>query len=1193
MVQINGTKEFAVYDLDTQQSAILRLANSMNTIPRYLYFPDGLPSMNDFYSVDGDIQVENLLTTIINPKAGLAFNPIFLKLKDKIGQQGLNMRTDVLLPFIAFNKSIATTPEDFRGAILLSMETEINDAKIFEQSVSVEQIWDDRKKIITDIKDGVSATKKKAEEQTIQFKKFDKIKAQIKYTVFELDSVNFEFTLDIVHISLMELFNQLQLNSTVPMASINNMFKILKDFVPPQDWGVSVEDAILVKVLQKSDVSGFKITDYTDTIVAITGEPGEENVSVGMSLKTSGQYLKRDKLIDRFLGVIKGMGEIDIKSIQETKVNGVFYFPQHTIDKYVFADIVMNNPLFSTMMSIDESEKATKKKESVYIHFHHPKVGNLTANITAKIAVKGDHDLRGKDILGDFSIGSSYIRVKISSADNLQAVAGFQGMMSKLFVIYDQEYDNIVSFYRKFIPDFAKGTGPKPIPETKLKLKDIAPEVFVIGYPRKCTSPPEIVDDEEAEIMQNEGKRVMKYPLHDEPGFPSRNYICDSPDAPYPGLRENPLSNRDLVPFLPCCYNKDHESRPGTIYRYYYYGEERREKADGDQQDLIITDKFLTKDNYGILPEDMVKLFNSIDYTEGYKYVRKGVNNTKSSFLECVLEGMYEETDILDFSEREERLARLYQFRDALGSPERAALCRQEMYDFDISQIQEIIGDKDVYLDPKLFTSLLEEVFNCNIYVFSRLNTSTAQLTLPRHLQAYYKKRRETKSIFIYEHTGSVSDHAEYPRCELIIKWRVQGGEEEDISYYFNYMSKVSRGVKNIYDHLKKAYALNLEIFDTVLPIENKAVKLLEQGIDSYGKCRMIRFMYEKTMCTLLTSPIPPLGLPEVKGWTVTKVRLNLARKFVDLLDIPITSQTVSDGKLKEIQGMLGNVTIALPIIDANPLTGVPEVDKGVSYPENRLSTIETYNRYKKLARYITEYLYWLFSKYLNEDESRPMDFTTIQEFFDLKVEVDPNFEYGDVGKTFSMTGGVMRDGHLILQSEETLKRLVYVLRVYMRRFRQKLTNYHSRKVIENYYVDITDFDQYQFQVILQGEQSIEKWIQESKLKYSLHKAVYPEYLLPYFFQNNLIGPDIYLAQNTSTLQKAIRIAETWKMSGYNMGNDPDVIAPQMVAFTLYSYTNENDIIMHKVTGIPLSYEIKLLGYKMGKDVFYTVLLPL
>lgn len=1193
MVKINEQKEFAIYDLDTQQSAILRLASSMSTIPKYLYFPDKLPSMSEFYSINGNIKVENLLSTIISPKAGSDFNSIFIRLKDKIIQQGLNMYVDILLPFIAFNNTITTTPSDFRGAILFSIETSINNAKIFEDPVNIEQIWEDRKKIITDIKNSISATKKRAEEQTNQFKKFSDIKDWIKYTIFELDNVNFEFILDIEHISIMELFNQLQLNSTVPMASINNMFKILKDFVPPHDWGISVEDAIVVKVLQKADVTGSKISDYTDTIVAINEDSGNDNISVGMSLKTSGQYLKRDKLIDRFLSVIKGLGQINIKSIQETRVNGVFYFSQHTLDKYVFADIIMNNPLFSAMISIDEHDKATKKKDSVYIHFNHPKVGNLTANITAKISIKGDHDLRGKDILGDFSIGSDYIRVKVSSADNLQSVSIFQEIMSKLFVIYDNEYDNIVSFYRKFLPNFAKNNIQKSVPDVKLKLKDIAPEVFVVGYPRKCTSPPEIIDDDEAEIMKKDGKRVMKYPLHDEPGFPSRNYICDSSDAPYPGLRENPLSNRDLVPFLPCCYNKDHESRPGTIYRYYYYGEERRDKADNDQQDLIITDKFLTKDNYGVLPEDMVKLFNSIDYTEGYKYVRKGVNNTKSSFLECVLEGMYEETNILDYSTRDERINKLYQFRDELTSKERAALCKQEMYDFDISQIQNIISDKDIYFNPKLFTSLLEEVFNCNIYVFSRINTSNTQLTIPRYIQAYYKKQREAKSIFIYEHTGSISDHSEYPRCELIIKWRIQGGDEEDISYYFDYRSKVSKEIKNIYDNLKKAYALNLEISDTILPIENKSITLLEQGIDSYGKCRMIRFKYEDNIGTLLTSPIPPLNLPEVNGWIITKIQLNLARKFVALLGFPITSQIVSNGKLKEIQGKLGNVNVAIPIIDSNPLTGVPEIDKGVSYPENKTSVLETYNKYKKLARYITEYMYWLFSKYLNEDESRTMSLTTINEFFDKKVAIDPNFEYGDISKTFSMTSGVMKGGRLIVHSEETVKRLVYTLRVYMRRFSSKLENYYSRKMIENYYVDITDFEKHQFQVILQGEESIEKWIQENKLKYMLHNSVYPEYLLPYFFQNNLVGPEIYLAQNTSTLQKALYIGKTWKISGYNMGNDPDVIVPESVAFTLYSYVSKNNITMHKITGIPLSYEIKILGYKDGDDTFYTVLLPL
>ena len=177
--------------------------------------------------------------------------------------------------------------------------------------------------------------------------------------------------------------------------------------------------------------------DFTDAILSILGEPGQEEITVNMSLITSSHYLVQDKLIERFLSVLKGLGNIKPKNISENRIKGVFYFPEHRIDKYVLADLIMNNPVFSSMLSIDESSKATKKKKSVYIHFNHPNIGSVTANITEKISEKGDPELRGKDVKSDFKFGTNYIRVKIS-ADNMKSVQEFQ----KIVVICGQNSIN-------------------------------------------------------------------------------------------------------------------------------------------------------------------------------------------------------------------------------------------------------------------------------------------------------------------------------------------------------------------------------------------------------------------------------------------------------------------------------------------------------------------------------------------------------------------------------------------------------------------------------------------------------------------------------------------------------------------------------------------------------------------------------
>jgi hypothetical protein len=92
MVKING-KNFKIYDLDTLDIILVRIASEYNTIPKYLYFNDGLPTIEDFKSKK-NIQVENLLSLIINSDSD-HFTFVLNKIKEKIKQKNLNLYSDI------------------------------------------------------------------------------------------------------------------------------------------------------------------------------------------------------------------------------------------------------------------------------------------------------------------------------------------------------------------------------------------------------------------------------------------------------------------------------------------------------------------------------------------------------------------------------------------------------------------------------------------------------------------------------------------------------------------------------------------------------------------------------------------------------------------------------------------------------------------------------------------------------------------------------------------------------------------------------------------------------------------------------------------------------------------------------------------------------------------------------------------
>jgi hypothetical protein len=70
-----------------------------------------------------------------------------------------------------------------------------------------------------------------------------------------------------------------------------------------------------------------------------------------------------------------------------------------------------------------------------------------------------------------------------------------------------------------------------------------------------------------------------------------------------------------------------------------------------------------------------------------------------------------------------------------------------------------------------------------------------------------------------------------------------------------------------------------------------------------------------------------------------------------------------------------------------------------------------------------------------------------------------------------------------------------------------------------------------------------------------------------------------------------------WNEDGYNIGGDPEIdeIDPKDQTFLLYSYKNSKDItayIMRNKGNVTKDTPI-LVGYKIGDETFYTVLLDL
>ncbi|MBS0628459.1 MAG: hypothetical protein JSS09_09655 [Verrucomicrobia bacterium] len=334
----------------------------------------------------------------------------------------------------------------------------------------------------------------------------------------------------------------------------------------------------------------------------------------------------------------------------------------------------------------------------------------------------------------------------------------------------------------------------------------------------------------------------------------------------------------------------------------------------------------------------------------------------------------------------------------------------------------------------------------------------------------------------------------------------------------------------------------------------------------------------------ILTSPIPPMDLPIVSA-DIQPVDYKKAKTFLDSIG-EVKSRTPNG---RGLNGYIGNVYVTIPVnnvVDSNLL-----IENGMNYTDKKSSIISIYNKNKKTARYIVEYMFWIFSHYIHD---KGIDYITdkvLAQFAKENIVEKPDFVYKPIQKTFSKSGSVMLNNKLVVTSIDMLKRMMYVLKLFSIQDIEGLRDYRNKNVIQHYYVDITDFDQYSNQIILQGENTIDKWIRQSREIEQIHSSVIQK-AEPYFFLNENIDGRVFLAQNTQTLENAIEVALTWQRKQYV--DTEEKLDTTDYQFTLYVYRNENDINVKYVSGKKKPRkEIRILGYKLESVPYFTVLLDL
>ena len=995
---------------------------------------------------------------------------------------------------------------------------------------------------------------KDARVQTEEFNRHIQAEENIEgvmYTEFEKEKVEYEITTDVTNMTILDVFDSIELNDDVVFANLDKYYKILKNSTPSIDWAFDSDEFIKLVLSKYKDLDLFLTVNNNTLIILCT----LDNKSFTIQ-----------QLADIVLNILKSISP-KIKTIVQKSVNGVFYIPNQSINTNVFSHLVMNDINFSTYLVIDEFKKATKTKDGVYTYYDSG-LEIMSIIITSKEMSTIDPTMRGKDKIL-FPDGKPYLRIKISRSEKIESIQQFQKFISKMITLYNEKSNSIIKIYKELgcdVIEKRKGKKSKRADSGDATgiitdgYKTFDPDLFSSIYTRTCNPQPSIIPESQIKKYTN----VIKFPKTPEEGI-QRYYTCQhekvegqTQEKQFIGLQ--PLRNNPKYNFVPCCFKDSQYLKKSSDYVKYYHPEEWKPPRKV-QQKIIDTNKILDYKTIGNLtPFTKIYDFFYSYETGGVKYYRHGVDRSKMSFLQCVMTALE-----YKFAEKIDVVAQV--LKEICRSNSLLAPARQQFPDKRVNEIKELLLNDDTYINPKLYIGILENFFKCKIFVFSK-----ESLQIPYHVKNLLSHAEKGRPmILILEHFGSESDNALYPQCELIA--RIVTGKSMDLKFVPS--DKISIDMRQMFKKMSRSYILNKKVVPYEIEEELTKQTLVGQYINSFGKTYAI---VVGSIIMYTDIPIAPLITGEsvkynIYSRRVTIDQLNTIFAGKEILISDIYNNTISGLKIETYAGNIYYVPVESEVSS-------PYVTPNILMPRSGNSKLDVYNKYKKTAEYLSWYIIHLFSMYVNSKNIAEMNDDAIENFIRDIVKIDASETYENLPFSMRFDPGFLSSGKLPVQNQDMLARLVYVLKLEIARNPKKVIDSYKHKNIQNKIVNISDFQQYPRQLILEGKDYLIKYMDERNLVFVLGKTVSEKSTVPYF---TLVEQTVFLAENVDTLEKAKSIQYNWEKFHYNSAEP---------------LRDNKHVSLYKFDGNSLDHVAgnkdypKIVGYKMGKDV-YTPLMNL
>lgn len=608
--------------------------------------------------------------------------------------------------------------------------------------------------------------------------------------------------------------------------------------------------------------------------------------------------------------------------VNHLKISTKVYFPPQGIDNNVIFYIIYTNPLFSHFFYSEGRNSYAENSQMLisYKGFKTPLYFDNLSNYT-----NAGSTVKFEFVGNVFKNGETLMEVKIKKATGEMELSSFLDELSCLIKYYNTNFLNIREFFSKFIKEseneIYEENEEEVVSTSVLYSKKLSQILSTTGdlyrgasKKVQCLKQPisiklnQIEDWENLTLQNGEKRKVLTFPPlegkeslspeeRDAPENRSYYFVCPDDEYPYPRLFKN--SGNSTFPYLPICQTNQMDDEEKNILKNYYSLSNKNEKKEGQNENLIKTDKIRRFSEVAELPLEVTNFLKSIFDNYYQNYIRLGNDVGVNSFIGACLLTCENYRKIEDKNIRAKICS---YFRGELLK--HYISMKQEFYNENEESVANIIEDENNVIDSFLFYRGMEEIMDCNIFVFfSLLDRSEREVNfeIPRNNNFHIRPPNpERRTLLIFKHFGNELDGLSSPHYEYILTLP-SDLDDTDESVDFSFYDRIYSAFQKVNESLIFNKNEDEEI-DTRISPYSKVVwrdilygkDIVSQYIDGYGKCRIINIKVplsggsspslkrkkdekgkeENILVSLFVPPSPPLNVKvENKIYTLSPLR--------------------------------------------------------------------------------------------------------------------------------------------------------------------------------------------------------------------------------------------------------------------------------------------------------------------------------